>query len=121
MIELTQFGWAGVLFAFLIGHALSDFALQSEFMAEAKCPAFWNDQDSATGCEWLFVLLAHSLIHAGAVWLITGSMLLGLVELVLHAAIDGWKCAGKYGFLMDQGLHILCKVGFVIAMVTIFN
>ena len=44
---------------------------------------------------------AHCLTHAGFVWLITGSALLGFAEFVIHWIIDALKCEGKTGFEMD--------------------
>ena len=109
-------GAAVVLFALLIGHALADFSLQGEFLSTAKnrhaqLNAFF---DNGNPPKWLWVhaLGAHSLIHAGAVWLITGSVVLGFLEFVLHWCIDFAKCEGWTSFRTDQALHILCKVAW---------
>ena len=56
---------------------------------------------------------AHALIHCGAVWLISGSVILGLAEFVLHWLIDFAKCEKWIGFSGDQFLHYLCKAAYV--------
>ena len=62
---------------------------------------------------WYYWLLAHALVHGGFVYLITGSLVLGVVETVLHTIIDFCKCEHWIGFHVDQSLHILCKVGYL--------
>lgn len=94
-----------------IGHALADFPLQGSYLSTQK-----NRHLADGRAEWLVALSAHCLIHAGAVWLVTGSMLLGGIELVLHALIDLGKCEKKFGYLADQALHMLCKLGYVVVL-----
>lgn len=65
---------------------------------------------------WVHALTAHSLIHAGAVWWITGSAVLASIELVLHWLIDYAKCEAWTRFNTDQTLHYVCKV--IYAMLT---
>ena len=82
-----------LFFQLLIGHALADFVLQSDTMARAKD----RHSDFAKGLSesfppWYYWLGAHALVHGGAVYLLTGSALFGLIEVVLHAAIDCAKC-----------------------------
>lgn len=105
------------LFALVIGHAISDFALQGEFVSVAKnrnaeLQKYFGDGPAPKGV-WICVLTAHSLIHAGLVWWITGSVILAFIEFALHAWIDFIKCEGKTTFLEDQMLHVLCKVAYV--------
>ena len=109
-------GAATVLFALLIGHAIADFALQGDFLSTAKnrhaqLKSFFGDEGAPKGL-WIHALGAHSLIHAGAVWLITGSVVLGFIEFVLHWFIDFAKCEGWTSFRTDQALHILCKMAW---------
>ena len=100
-----------VFFALAVLHALADFPLQGEYLAKQKV------RENADGTsEWIVALFAHSLIHAGAVWLVTGSKLLGIVELVLHAGIDAAKGKGRFGLLTDQALHLGCKMIYVVAV-----
>ena len=99
------------LFALLIGHALADYPLQGEFLAKAK-----NHKIPITGVPWYQALGAHALIHAGVVWTITGFWWLGIVEFFAHSFIDYMKCDGKIGFNLDQSLHLICKVVYVIIL-----
>lgn len=105
-----------VLFALVIAHAIADFPLQGEFLAKAK-----NRHADLSGIFgkipvppnlWVHALTAHSLVHAGAVWLVTGSVALGAVELVIHWIIDFTKCENWTSFTADQLLHIVCKITF---------
>jgi hypothetical protein len=105
------------LFALCIGHALADFPLQGEYLATGKNRRLLARlQDPARPEQiWFVCMSAHCLIHAGFVWIITGSSLLALVELVLHWTIDVAKCSGKTSFNQDQLMHVLCKLGYVVA------
>lgn len=110
-------GAAVVLFALLIGHAIADFALQGEFLSSAKnrhsqLKSFFGDEGTPKGL-WIHALGAHAMIHAGAVWLITGSVVLGFLEFLLHWFIDFAKCESWTSFRTDQTLHILCKIAWV--------
>jgi hypothetical protein len=99
-------------FWLLVSHAVCDFALQNDFVAQAKNPA------TAFGRQfWYWVLPAHALIHAGGVALVTGSVMLGAVEFVLHAVIDYVKCTRRISFNCDQTLHVLCKLTYVAFLV----
>lgn len=106
-----------LFFALLIGHVMGDYPLQTEFMAIGK-----NHRRPLSGMAaetrgvWVHCLTAHALVHAGAVWMITGSMTLALIEAGLHWVIDFAKSAGLTNLHVDQILHILCKVGYVWAI-----
>lgn len=106
-----------LLFALVIGHAVADFPLQGDFLSRGKNrhtePPKLADGKSSPADLWVYLMTAHCLIHAGFVWLITGSALLALAELVLHWAIDALKCEGKTSFAMDQWLHVVCKAVYV--------
>ena len=103
------------LFALLIGHAIADFPLQGEYLATGKNRRLLARlQDPARPEQiWIVCMAAHCLIHAGTVWLITGSSLLGLFEFILHWCIDVAKCRGKTTFNQDQTLHLLCKMSYI--------
>lgn len=111
---------AVVLFALFIGHAIADFPLQGEFLAKAK-----NRNADLSGLFgkipvppylWAHALTAHSLVHAGAVWLVTGSVALALLEFVIHWFIDLGKCENRFSFTADQILHVVCKIIFVVLL-----
>lgn len=94
-----------MLVSMLVWHALADYPLQGDFLARAK-----NCDAPVPGVPWYQAMSAHALIHAGGVWLITGSLLIGAAEFIAHFLIDLLKCRGELSFNNDQMLHVLCKV-----------
>jgi hypothetical protein len=105
-----------IFFWLLVGHSLADYPLQGEFLALAK------RRGGMRSVPWQTALAAHSTIHAGAVALVTGSVILGLFEFAFHSLIDFAKCEGMFGedqahaFSVDQGLHVVCKLMWVAAV-----
>jgi len=63
---------------------------------------------------WWHYMTAHALIHAGAVWLVTGNVWFALAEFVLHWAIDFAKCENWTNPHADQALHVACKVAYML-------
>lgn len=63
--------------ALLIAHAVADYPLQGDFLAKAK-----NRFAPIPGVPWFQALGAHAAIHAGAVWILTGSPWLAAAELL---------------------------------------
>lgn len=94
-----------LLFWLTVGHALGDYAFQTDFVARTKCRGH-----GVAGMPFLFPLLAHALIHGAAVALCTGSVPLGLAETAAHAAIDHGKAGRRFGTSTDQLLHLACKL-----------
>ena len=94
-----------ILWWLMVGHALCDFALQNDFLAKGK-----NHKNPIPGIPWQACLAAHAMIHGGAVALITGSILLGVVEVLFHACFDYLKCDGCITFRQDQLLHWCIKI-----------
>ncbi len=109
-----------VFFALAIGHALADFALQGDFLSAAKNRhadlARFFGENGQPRLIWVHALTAHSLIHAGAVWVVTGSVVLAAAELVLHWLIDFAKCENWTNFSVDQFLHLACKFLYAVAL-----
>jgi hypothetical protein len=91
----------------LIGHALADFALQTEFISDAK-----NRQLTSYGnsVPWWIIMSVHCIIHAAFVWMLTNSLVLGILEFVVHFGIDTLRCEGWFSFTTDQVLHVFCKL-----------
>jgi Protein of unknown function (DUF3307) len=100
-----------VFFALAVAHALADFPLQGNFIATQKARSSADSRG-----EWIVALAAHSVIHAGGVWLVTGSLALGGVELVLHSLIDLGKGESKFGFVTDQIFHVTCKLAYTVLL-----
>lgn len=104
-----------LFFKLLCGHALADFALQSEFIANNK-----NRHSVPKGYDpklhgerqtiWPYVLTSHALIHGLMVYIATGNSIWGVLETISHWLIDFGKCEKCYGIHTDQALHLLCKV-----------
>jgi hypothetical protein len=88
----------------ILGHAVADYPLQGEFLARAK-----SRFSPMQGVTWYQALGAHAVIHGGAVALITGSLLLGVLETACHWLIDDLKCGRRISYNLDQLLHVLCK------------
>lgn len=95
-------GYAQILFLMIAGHALCDVPLQPERLSRAK-----HDRQLVWRMQ---ALLAHGLIHGGAVALITGLWWLGAAETAAHMAIDNAKARGRIGHAADQALHAVCKM-----------
>lgn len=97
-----------LLLALLIGHFVCDYPLQGDFLARGK-----NHKAPIPGVPYYQCMVAHAAIHAGTVWLITGSVFLGLLEFWSHGLIDTLKCNGHLSYNQDQCAHFLCKVMWV--------
>lgn len=115
--------WA-LLFALIIGHALADYPLQGKFLAirknrHIKSIDYTGDSPPQL---WVYCLSAHSLVHAGSVWVIIGVLghpgaaVLAFCEFVLHWLIDFAKCEKWTNFHQDQSLHLVSKLGYVAAI-----
>jgi hypothetical protein len=106
-----------VVFLLMAMHALMDFPLQGEFLSHCK-NRHWLAQNATADRPvtiWPVCMAAHCILHALAVWAVTGCVILACIEFLLHGIIDVLKCEGKTGFNLDQLLHLLCKVGYVAA------
>lgn len=115
LIGLDQPWWA-ILFALVVGHMIGDYPLQGEFLAIHKnhrLPASATNMPDRPRGLWFHCLTAHSMIHAGLVWAVTGLFVLAIAEFVLHWVIDFLKSEGWTNFHVDQLLHIICKIAFV--------
>lgn len=102
----------GLLAMLVFAHFLFDFPLQGYFLATAK-----NHTTAIDGIPWALCLFAHSFLHAFAVAWITGSYLLGFVELVLHVGLDYTKSDDGLSFSMDQACHLAAKFAYALFVV----
>lgn len=102
-----------MLIYMLAAHALCDYALQGDWLSKAKNPKL----DLVPGeAIWPLALGSHAIIQAVAVHVITGSWVLAGIEFAAHCAIDFSKCSGRFGYNVDQYLHIGCKVAYFAAL-----
>ena len=104
-----------IFFALLIANALFDYPLQGDFLSRNKNRHYKDENNNVKGL-WIHCLTSHSILHAGSVWLITGSFIIGIMEFVLHWIIDFLKCEGITNFHTDQFLHVLCRILYVIIL-----
>ena len=96
-----------ILLGLIAGHFISDYVLQTDAIATGKN----RHLDKAKfGVNWLYWMTAHTMIHGVAVYLVTGSTILGVAETVAHWMIDFGKCEGWYDLHADQFLHLICKL-----------
>ena len=97
----------------LFGHAIADFALQSDVMAKGKnrhrLPDYLPPGQKYVPC-WPYWLTAHALISGCMVYLATGSIWHGVLETAAHWIIDFAKCEGVTNPHGDQFLHVLCRL-----------
>lgn len=94
-----------ILFLLCVGHSLADYPLQGDFLAQGK------NRNTAIGkIFWPYCLSSHATIHAGFVFVITGSMWLAVAEFVIHATTDWLKCENKISMFTDQIVHYICKI-----------
>ncbi|MET4341935.1 DUF3307 domain-containing protein [Bradyrhizobium sp. RT9a] len=96
-----------------IAHALCDYPLQGDWLSRAKNPTLVLVPGERI---WPLALLSHAAIHAGAVQIITGSWVLAGCEVAAHTLIDYGKCRALLGYNIDQGLHLACKVLWLILL-----
>lgn len=107
------------LFALLLmGHALADFALQSDVMAKGKNRHNKTKPPPGAKCQvcWPYWMVAHGLIHGITVYWITGTIVLGLAETVCHSLIDALKCENITNVHVDQSAHIITKLCWCVCM-----
>lgn len=104
---MEPFLWL-LLFLVLV-HFLADYPLQGDFLATAK-----NRNTEIGKIFWKHALLAHSVIHGGLVAIVTGSLILGLLEAIIHGATDFLKCENKISLNTDQAIHLTCKLVWAI-------
>ena len=102
-----------MLFQLLVGHAVADFGLQSDWMAKNKnrnLPSSYVPEGQKYTPTWFYVLGAHALIHGGMVYLVTNSVLLGILETIVHGVADFAKCENWTNPHVDQVIHIASKI-----------
>ncbi len=102
-----------IFFLLLAAHFLLDLVLQPPAMANGKNRHHRIHNEASEGFPpWPYWMTGHAMGHGAAVLLITGDLLLGVVEVALHWVIDFMKCEGRINFHTDQALHYVCKAGY---------
>ena|SRR5579864_7852520 len=103
-----------LLFIMLAVHALLDFAIQGDAVAKEK--SRHSTSELQKHVPWYYWLTAHAMIHGAGVMLVTGSFTLGILETLAHWAIDFGKCEKWYSIHVDQALHFVCKVAWILLL-----
>ena len=81
-----------------MGHALADFSWQTDRMAMGKSrkapPPEWYKPKlhGKFPCIWIYWLGSHALINGLVVFIITQSMVMGVLESITHFVIVLGKC-----------------------------
>jgi len=105
------------LFLLLFAHALADFVLQPEAMGQGKNRnAKVHNKEQNLFPHWSYWLTAQSMMHGGLVFLITGNVVLGIIEAIVHWLTDYYKCEEAISVHQDQAIHVACKVGCMFFM-----
>jgi len=98
---------ACLFFWMLCGHAIADYSFQSDTMAIGK------NRHLEKGCyrsvPWYYWMAAHALIHGGTTGLLSGWIVLGVIETVIHFIVDCAKCDKVINVHVDQAIHVGCK------------
>lgn len=89
-------------------HTLCDYPLQGDFLARGK-----NHRNPLPDVPWYQCLFAHASIHGLAVGLVLG-LWFGVAEFAAHAVTDYIKSSGVFSFNVDQGIHLGCKLAWVV-------
>lgn len=108
-----------VAFLLAAAHFAFDYAWQGDTVAVNKNPNANTPLQKFV--PWYYWLVSHAFMHGAAVALITNSGLLGLAETVAHFLIDLGKCQNKYSIHVDQALHIVCKVTWLLVWILVLN
>lgn len=99
--------WVAPFWMMLCGHALMDYALQTDWIAKGKD---WNKNPKGElGMPWYYIMASHCLMHGGMVTVLTGSVYMGVAECLIHYLVDCLKCDGRIGQHEDQFIHVGCK------------
>lgn len=98
------------LWYMVVAHFAIDFPFQGDTTAVQKNRH--TDNALAKAVPWYYWMTAHALMHGAAVGFITGYVLIGVLEALVHFGIDTLKCDRRIGIHTDQGLHLAFKVAW---------
>jgi hypothetical protein len=93
----------------LCAHALTDYVLQSDRIAELKHP---STGVHATYGPWWWWMIAHGLINALGVLYVTQNVWLSVGECVVHMGLDTLKSLKGIDANTDQAGHLASKAAW---------
>jgi hypothetical protein len=107
-----------LLFFLIASHALMDYSLQNDSMAVCKCRS--AKTPLAMSVPWYYWLTSHALLHGTAVGVVFRWMgfswdvvaALAAAETAIHWVVDLGKCEKLYSLLVDQAIHVTCKLAW---------
>jgi len=102
-------------FFLLVGHFALDYPLQGDTTAREKNPGSRSELQKHV--PWYYWMVAHALMHAGAVAILTQSAVFTVAEFASHFALDYSKCRNKISIHQDQLGHLLMKLLYVLVFV----
>ena len=103
-----------IIYSFNFGSLCCGFAIQTDTVAINKCP----NNSSKIKINWAWWMTGHVSMHGLIVFFITGNVLVAAAETIIHFYIDYLKCIGKFNLLIDQIFHILCKLIWVLFIIS---
>ena len=106
-----------LLYQLLLAHAVTDFAMQSKEMSAGKRGNGEVPPGVKSVVVWPFWLVAHAAVNATGVYLVTGSIICSMLELVFHTVLDRNKCLNNTTAYQDQLGHLSTKVFYAWMMV----
>lgn len=112
-----------IFFLLLIGHAITDYALQPPNIAQGKNrhigppPGYNPEAHGPIRPVWPLVMTAHALVSAAPVYIFIGPEL-AVFEALTHWLIDFFKCERLYNLWVDQALHVGLKAIYAYLAVT---
>lgn len=108
-----------LFFYLVVAHAAFDYALQGDTVALNKNPNAKTLLQNSV--PWFYWMASHALMHGGAVCIITGSVYLGMAEVIAHFIIDYCKCMKMFTIHIDQLLHVACKIIWLVVLYLIIR
>lgn len=103
--------WYEISILLILSHFVCDYVLQTDSIAKGKNHML---NTPLYGVSFVYWLTAHASTHAIAVYIVTQSIWLCLIELISHWIVDYMKCNGNISLHEDQTMHIIIKVLIVI-------
>lgn len=141
MIKMIEYIEMFILLIF--GHFLGDFVFQNQTMADKKNrksdlqnKGYHNTQKDISDeigkvlqiqtkdyfhksykMTWFYWMLTHGIVHGILVYFVVGNLWFGVIEVILHIIIDILKTEGKTTIHVDQLLHLITKVLYMIMII----
>lgn len=103
-----------LIILFFAMHCLCDYPWQGQFLSDCKARI-----TNPAHCPWWMGLTAHAMIQSGGVMAVLmacdheNRADLAIYEFIAHWAIDWHKGLGRHRLVVDQAMHVACKLLWV--------